>query len=279
MTGAADTFQPPSGLVDGESASGRNVVIWYVPVLKSNKTEPFWCMPDPEPDFSPCEAILTIAPGNELRQPTDEEIQQLFALTPTPDVSDSAETSTAIAEIPPTPRPITGESADEVILNSGCGACHLIGEHGDSGKVGPDLSNIGNLAGNRVPGQPAEEYLRNSILYPDLFIAPQCPNGDCLAHVMPGDYYLRLTGSQVDLVVDYLLQMTTPTTEIGSETTDSTVIGSEDVVGTDSAENSSQPANDQQRMVRLIVIGIIILSAFALLLLITRGYRRSGQAE
>ena len=108
-------------------------------------------MPDPEPDFSPCEAILKIAPGEELRQPTEAELQQLLALTPTPTVGDSAETPTAIAAIPPTPRPITGETAEEIILNSGCGACHLIGEHGESGKVGPNLSNIGNLAGDACP--------------------------------------------------------------------------------------------------------------------------------
>lgn len=259
LAGSADTYQPPAGLLNGESASGGNVVIWYVPILKTKKSDPYWCMPDPEPDFSPCEAILTIAPGEELRQLTEEELRQLLALTPTPTVGDSAETPTAIAAIPPTPRPITGGNAEEIMLNSGCGACHLIGAHGDSGKVGPDLSNIGNLAGDRVPGQPADEYLRNSILYPDLFIAPQCPNGDCLAHVMPGDYYLRLTDAQIDTVVTYLQQQTaSEMVEIGQE---NALVATE---GVDSAENrptdnTPSSSNNTTLLIALGAVTVVII--------------------
>lgn len=267
VAGPADTYQPPAGLVDGESASGRNVVIWYVPILKTKKSDPYWCMPDPEPDFSPCEAILKIAPGEELRQPTEAELQQLLALTPTPTVGDSAETPTAIAAIPPTPRPITGETAEEIILNSGCGACHLIGEHGESGKVGPNLSNIGNLAGDRVPGQPAAEYLRNSILYPDLFIAPQCPNGECLAHVMPGDYYLRLTDAQIDTVVAYLQQQTrSEPVEIGDEEIAATA-----TEAMDSAENrTTNSLTTSSNMTLLILATVVAIAVVVAAVLIIR---------
>ncbi|MCA9973006.1 MAG: hypothetical protein KC425_22465, partial [Anaerolineales bacterium] len=33
----------------------------------------------------------------------------------------------------------------------------------------------------------------------------ECPNGDCLANVMPRDYAERLTPEQIDAIVDYLL--------------------------------------------------------------------------
>jgi len=97
---------------------------------------------------------------------------------------------------------------EEVILNAGCGACHEIGELGEAGKVGPSLNNIGNTAQLRVPGQPAKEYLYNSIIYPNIFIAPECPNGECLSNVMPGTYHLTLSDQQVSTLVNYMLTLT-----------------------------------------------------------------------
>ncbi len=56
-----------------------------------------------------------------------------------------------------------------------------------------------------MPGLSATDYLRQSILEPNAFIVPDCPNGPCLANIMPRDYGQRLTGEQIDLIVDYLL--------------------------------------------------------------------------
>lgn len=205
-TGPADTYEPPRRYVDGErlDAAESDLVIWYTPVLKTKRGGPWWCMPDPEPEISPCEAGLRVARITPpLRQPTAEELAQLQA-TPTPLPTDAAPAD-ATPTRRPTPRPVGGQTADEIILNAGCGACHRIGPYGEGGKVGPDLSNIGAVAGERVPGQPAAEYLYNSIIYPNLFIAPDCPNGPCLADIMPGIYFLTLTDQQVATLVDYLL--------------------------------------------------------------------------
>ncbi|MCA9936657.1 MAG: cytochrome c [Ardenticatenaceae bacterium] len=200
-TGPGDTFQPPRQWLDGDPLPNQDVVVWFVPLLKTRKTDPLWCSPDPEPGINQCEGILRIAPAQELRVPTLAELE-IARATP------EATATPAITPTPaptPTPRPVTGEDAAELILNSGCGACHTIGALGEAHKVGPDLTHIADVAGDRVPGLSAAEYIRQSIMEPNAVIAPQCPNGDCLANVMPKDYAERLTPEQIDAIVNYLL--------------------------------------------------------------------------
>ncbi|MDX1614814.1 MAG: hypothetical protein R3300_10930 [Candidatus Promineifilaceae bacterium] len=205
--GEADTFHPPSRWIDGDPVSGENVVIWYVPLLETKKGGPWWCMPDPEPDFSPCESVLRVE-----RASSDVIAATPFpspTITATPSATDTpAVTQSFTPTVVPTttPRPIAGEEPEEIILNSGCGSCHRIGQLGQTHKVGPDLSDIGLVAAERVPDMTAEEYLRQSILDPDAFIAPNCPSGTCMANVMPGDYGRRLTAAQLDTLVAFLLQ-------------------------------------------------------------------------
>jgi hypothetical protein len=146
-TGPGDTFIPPRQWIDDDALSGQDVVLWWVPLLYTKKGGPWWCMPDPDPDFSPCEAILHAEPAGELRQPTAEELAVLEA-APTP----TSEAAAATAAPTATPRPIEGSDAETIILNAGCGACHKIGSIGEAHKVGPDLSAIGLTAGGRVPG-------------------------------------------------------------------------------------------------------------------------------
>ena len=212
LPGPGDTYQPPRQWLNNEPLSGEDIVLWYVPLLKTKKSSPWWCMPDPDPDFSPCEAILRAEPAGELVQPS-----QVIEPTATPLASPTAVPTPAPT---PTPRPIDGTTPEEIILNSGCGACHAIGALGEAGKVGPDLSNIGLLAGNRVVGMSAEAYLRQAIMEPNAFIAPACPNDDCLANIMPRDYASRLTPAQIDTVVNYLLTLpispATPVPVIGA---------------------------------------------------------------
>jgi hypothetical protein len=216
--GPGDTYEPPRQWQDDEQLSGQDIVLWFVPSLKTKKGSPWWCMPDPEPDFSPCEAILHAEPAGELHQPTEEEIfaAALATVTAASSGLDAGSTPTPLSPpLPtPTPRPIQGQSPEDIILNSGCGACHTIGELGEKGKVGPDLSSIGLVAGSRVPDMTAENYIRQSILEPNAFIAPDCPNSACLSNIMPRDYALRLTSEQVEIMVRFLLAQTadpTPT--------------------------------------------------------------------
>jgi len=206
-TGPGDTFIPPRQWIDGDPLSGENVVLWHVPLLNTKKGGPWWCMPDPEPDFSPCDAVLRADPAGELRQPTAEEVAELeeqSAATHTPAAPTAEPQPTA------TPRPIDGETAEEVILNAGCGACHKIGEMGEAHKVGPDLTYIGTTASERVPGMSAEEYIRQSILEPNAYLAPECPNTACLPGIMPQNFHLRLTEEQLNMLVVFLMAQQGP---------------------------------------------------------------------
>lgn len=212
LPGSADTFEPPRQWINGESLTEQNIVFWYIPFLKTKKGGIWWCMPEPAPDFTPCEAILRISPTGELHQPTAEELAEL---QPTPaSTSEPAETPIPVAT--PTFGPIVGSEPEEIIHNAGCGSCHLIGDLGESRKVGPDLSNIGVTAGERIADLSAEEYIRQSILEPNAFLVPECPNEDCLPNVMPDYYAERLSETQLDTLVAFLLTQTveesTPTT-------------------------------------------------------------------
>lgn len=222
MTGPADTYQPPRQWIDDEAltAADSDVVLWYVPILKTKKGDPWWCMPDPAPEVSPCHAQMAFERGAPLAPPTAEE---LAALAEMPTVSPQLPATPDPALEPtrrPTPRPVMGTEADEIILNAGCGACHHIGERGETHRVGPSLNNIGSIAGTRVPGQSADEYLYNSIIYPNIHISPDCPTGPCLPNIMPGTYFLTLSDEQINTLVSYLLTLRedvgTPATSIGS---------------------------------------------------------------
>ncbi len=206
-TGPGDTFIPPRQWIDGDPLSGENVVLWHVPLLKTKKGGPWWCMPDPDPDFSPCEAILRADPTGEIRQPTAEEAAALLA--------QSAATPTPADPTPPpaptaTPRPIDGRAPEEIIQNAGCGSCHKIGAIGEAHKVGPDLTYIGLTAGERVPGMTAAEYIHQSIVEPNAYLAPECPNTPCLPGIMPQNFATRLSAEQIATMVTFLMAQQGP---------------------------------------------------------------------
>ena len=96
------------------------------------------------------------------------------------------------------------QDPEEIVLNAGCTSCHKIGELGESHKVGPDLSDIGWLAQGRVEGMTAEDYILQSLIDPNVYLAPECPNGPCLANIMPRDYAQRLTPEQQEDLVAFL---------------------------------------------------------------------------
>lgn len=81
----------------------------------------------------------------------------------------------------------------------GCNACHKLTDAGAVGAVGPNLDGMGSRAANTVPGQSAEEYLRNAIVKPSAYIVPN------FQPVMPADYGQRMTDQEVDAMVKYLL--------------------------------------------------------------------------
>ena len=92
---------------------------------------------------------------------------------------------------------------------NGCVGCHGDPTNPASATVGPNLGNIGNDAATRVPDTPAEQYIFESILNPNAFIAPECPNGPCAQpSVMRADYGLVLSEQDMADLIAYYMTLT-----------------------------------------------------------------------
>ena len=60
-------------------------------------------------------------------------------------------------------------------------------------------------AATRKPGMSAKDYIRESILDPNAFIAPDCPDGPCKSpSLMPPNFGDQLTARQLDTLVEFL---------------------------------------------------------------------------
>lgn len=95
-----------------------------------------------------------------------------------------------------------------IVTKGTCGACHTIpGIEIAVGQIGPNLATIGTDAATRIEGVTAEAYLRESILNPNAFIAPQCPTGACLPNLMLPNLADLLTPAEIDTIVNYLLTL------------------------------------------------------------------------
>ncbi|MEO5330978.1 MAG: c-type cytochrome [Magnetococcus sp. YQC-5] len=81
-------------------------------------------------------------------------------------------------------------TADEIITAVNCGMCHKM--PGQVGEVGPDLMQIGS--------KRDRDYLRRAILTPNSEIAEGFQ-----PDMMPVDYGTQLYGSEVEMLVDYLV--------------------------------------------------------------------------
>lgn len=93
---------------------------------------------------------------------------------------------------------ISGAGAGKAVFdNNGCGSCHTFKPAGSNGTVGPDLDDLAPSA--KKAGKPLEQFVRESIVDPDAYIAPgYSPN------VMPKTFS-TLPKSQLDALVQYLL--------------------------------------------------------------------------
>lgn len=60
-----------------------------------------------------------------------------------------------------------------------CASCHGDPERPGSNDAGPFLGGIAEVAGARQSGKGAAQYLYESLLDPDAFIAPECAGGPC----------------------------------------------------------------------------------------------------
>ena len=115
----------------------------------------------------------------------------------------------------PGPAPAEASSQASVLAafqKGGCAACHVIpGVPGASGTIGPDLSEIGELAKERIDNgtykgsaKTPTEYMMESMEDPDAFVAPNCPSGPCPKGVMPNNLAQTLKTDEMQAVADYL---------------------------------------------------------------------------
>jgi len=80
-----------------------------------------------------------------------------------------------------------------------CATCHAL--EPDVVIVGPSLAGVATRAGERVSGQSAADYLRNSILHPSDFVVPGFP--DVMARSL-GD---ALSGDEINDLIAFLLTL------------------------------------------------------------------------
>ncbi len=113
-----------------------------------------------------------------------------------------------------------------------CVACHIIpGVANAVGTIGPDLSEIGELAVEYIDSadyagqaETAEAFIQESITDPDVFLSPACPAGPCQAGLMPATLADMLSPAELDGIATYLAgadeTMVVEATNTEAETTD-----------------------------------------------------------
>jgi len=95
-----------------------------------------------------------------------------------------------------------GDAANGATLFTtyGCSGCHGDTSIPGSNGVGPWLGDIANVGATRVEGQSALQYVYNSVLNPNAFMAPECPTGPCTSpSVMPPNFSDRMAANPQDL--------------------------------------------------------------------------------
>lgn len=119
---------------------------------------------------------------------------------PTPE---PAEWPAAVSDLPEGD-PEAGQQKYAVTF--GCQACHGDPAQEGTNAIGPWLGNIEEVTPQRRDGYTAADYVYESILYPDVVIAPDCPNGPCTEpSAMPHDFGVRMTEQDMADVIAYLI--------------------------------------------------------------------------
>ncbi len=101
----------------------------------------------------------------------------------------------------------TGDTAADgkaLFNDTGCNACHTLGDAGSNATVGPSLDNVAADAARygKQDGQSPEEYIKAAIEDPESFTVPKFNKG-----VMPTTYKDQLSPEEIDTLVKYLLDV------------------------------------------------------------------------
>lgn len=102
----------------------------------------------------------------------------------------------------PTPAHEASQSHGELLfLSKGCTGCHSIQGLATTAQIGPDLTMVGRIAGERVEGLSAAEYIAQSLATPQAFIVPGYEA--TTAGSMPD---FDLTENEIAALVEFLLE-------------------------------------------------------------------------
>ena len=107
---------------------------------------------------------------------------------------------------PASPKIYSETEVQSAFEKGACGSCHSIpGISNAAGVIAPSLADVTMSANEHFQSgsytgeaATAEEYMRESILNPDLFIAPKCPTGACTPNVMPAKLSETLSKDEID---------------------------------------------------------------------------------
>jgi nitrite reductase (NO-forming) / hydroxylamine reductase len=97
----------------------------------------------------------------------------------------------------------------------GCTACHTIpGVEGAAGTIGPDLSEIGDVAAAHLTSadykgkaKNVDDFLRESLIDPEVFVPVNCPNGPCQKGLMPSYADGSLSDMEINAMVQYMASL------------------------------------------------------------------------
>lgn len=139
------------------------------------------------------------------QQATPTQPAQAAAPTATPAEADGEQTATP-APAGGGPASAPSDTVMNVLTDNGCGGCHTIsGVSGMAGNIGPDLTNMGSVAAERIQAEDytgdattAEEYIHESIVDPQVYIVPEYQG------VMPENFDETIPSDQLDMLVEYL---------------------------------------------------------------------------
>ena len=107
----------------------------------------------------------------------------------------------------PIGKPQRGASLYQAVY--GCVACHGDPAVPESNNVGPHLGGIGTVGASRVEGVTAAQYIYQSILEPNAFIAPECKNGlPCPEPSAMPEYASLVSLQDVADMLTFLLEQT-----------------------------------------------------------------------
>lgn len=134
-----------------------------------------------------------------MQQTAENDPWQPFQNAPTTNIY----SGTATAEAAATPAASTGpRPPQELFVAMGCSGCHNIDQpqtDTNKGAVAPNLGNLPDHAGTRVPGQDAKTYVHTSIVNPMAYtVAGYNP-------VMPQNFQERMSADEINSLVDWLL--------------------------------------------------------------------------